>query len=452
MNLSIPFFIYIGEINFKFNLRGGEDMDDFSRFLHECYDALERFVKFKVENKTDAEDIIQDTCLAAYTNFESLINKMSFKAWIISIARNKCSEYYRKKAAQMDIPLESLSESVLTKGIHGITETTAVRETLELLNDKDKQILFLYYFKSMPQNEIAHRLGLPAGTVKSRLYHAKQNFKEKYPYSPKTKGDHNMKTMPAVMPEYRITKSEEKPFSVRWEEVMGWFIVPKLGEKLSWAMYEFPSRRRTEMCQMEVVGKAEVHGIEGVEIVSTEYEPMEYNSAGGQKEVERHFIAQLTDTHCRLLAESHTESGIKKYYTFLDGNDFLANWGFGEDNCGNEVNIVPKGEIMRDENVLTTVEKPFLLDVVGRYTVTIGGKKYDTICVVDFGSYQSGAVSEQFIDRHGKTVLWRRFNRNDWAFHRYQQKWTDRLPDNERLSVNGETYVHWYDCITDYIL
>lgn len=107
---------------------------------------------------------------------------------------------------------------------------------------------------------------------------------------------------------------------------------------------------------------------------------------------------------------------------------------------------------MRDENVLTTVEKPFLLDVVGRYTVTIGGKKYDTVCVVDFGSYQSGAVSEQFIDRHGKTVLWRRFNRNDWAFHRYQQKWTDRLPDNERLSVNGETYVHWYDCITDYIL
>ena len=143
LNLSIPFFIYIGEINFKFNLRGGENMDDFSRFLHECYGALERFVKFKVENKTDAEDIIQDTCLAAYTNFESLINKMSFKAWIISIARNKCSEYYRKKAAQMDIPLETLSESVLTKGIHGITETTAVRETLELLNDKDKQILFL---------------------------------------------------------------------------------------------------------------------------------------------------------------------------------------------------------------------------------------------------------------------------------------------------------------------
>lgn len=260
-----------------------------------------------------------------------------------------------------------------------------------------------------------------------------------------------MKKMPATLPAYKIERSELAPFAVRWEEIMGWFLVPKLGEKLSWAMYDFPEKKCTELCEMEVVGKAEVHGIQGVEIVAVETDPMGCNSAGGQKKVERRFVAQLTDSHCRLLAESHEENGVKRYYTFLDGENFLANWGFGEDNCGNEIHISPKGDITREGNAIAAKEKEFLLDVVGRYNVTIGGKTYDTVCIVDCEVYY-GDMIEQYVDKNGRTVLLRRFNRNDWAYSRYGKLWTEMLPENETLTVNGETYVHWYDCITDYIL
>ena len=65
-----------------------------------------------------------------------------------------------------------------------------------------------------------------------------------------------------------------------------------------------------------------------------------------------------------------------------------------------------------------------------------------------YGDY---TATEQYLDKNGRTVLWRRFNRDDWAFSRYKQKWTEKLPDNERIIINDETYVHWYDCITDYI-
>lgn len=58
----------------------------------------------------------------------------------------------------------------------------------------------------------------------------------------------------------------------------------------------------------------------------------------------------------------------------------------------------------------------------------------------------------QFIDKKGKTVLWKRFNRNNWEFNRYQKLWKDILPESETIVVNGETYVNWYDCITDYII
>lgn len=426
-------------------------MTEFEKLLQENYLPLERYVKFKIRNKHDAEDLIQETCLTATEKFPSLQNPAAFKAWLIGIASHKCNDYYRRKAKDMNISLDALAESALSMGRQGITVQTTVRETLESLGDKEKQILYLYFFKNLSQEEIAKKLSVPVGTVKSRLHYAKEKFKQHYPYKETPKGETNMKKMPATLPAYKIERSELAPFAVRWEEIMGWFLVPKLGEKLSWAMYDLPEKKRTELCQMEVVGKAEVHGIEGVEIVAVETDPMGCNSAGGQKKVERRFVAQLTDSHCRLLAESHEENGVKRYYTFLDGENFLANWGFGEDNCGNEIHISPKGDITREGNAITAKEKEFLLDVVGRYNVTIGGKTYDTVCIVDCEVYY-GDMIEQYVDKNGRTVLLRRFNRNDWAYSRYGKLWTEMLPENETLTVNGETYVHWYDCITDYIL
>ena len=425
----------------------------FEDLLSECMQPLERFVNFKISNRADAKDIIQETCLSAYLNFPALKNTDSFKGWLISIARNKCNDYYRKKARAMEIPLDTLCIPVFSKGLHGIRQSSGVRDTLELLGDKDKQILYLYYFRELPQREIAERLKISEGTVKSRLHYAKQNFRKKYNYYPNMRGENNMSTnnfkMPETMPQYEIIKSDKEPFAVKWEEIMGWFIVPKLGEKLTWAMYDFPEKKRTEVCVMEVTGKAQVHGTEGVEIYAAEYEPTE--DTGEQNKTERHFVAQLTDTHCRILAESHVENGVKKYFTFLDGEDFLENWGFGEENCGNEIHISQKYDIIREDDKITVNDKKILLDAVGRYTVKIGGKEYDTMCVIDC-SYNEGTVSVQYLDRSGKTVLWRRFNRDDWAFKRYGKKWSEMLPENERLTVDGETYVHWYDCITDYIL
>ena len=426
-------------------------MIEFEKLLQENYLPLERYVKFKISNKHDAEDLIQETCLAATEKFSSLQNPAAFKGWLIGIASHKCNDYYRRKAKDMNISLDTLSESALTMGRQGITVQTTVRETLESLGDKEKQILYLYFFKNLSQEEIAKKLSVPIGTVKSRLHYAKEKFKQHYPCKSQ-KGETYMKKLPMILPAYTIERSDKAPFPVQWEEIMGWFLVPKLGEKLSWAMYDFPEKKRTELCEMAAVGKAEVHGIEGVEILAIETDPMDCNSAGGKKKVERRFVAQLTDTHCRLLAESHEEEGVKRYYTFLDGENFLANWGFGEDNCGNEIHIAPKGDITREDNALTVKEKEFLLDVVGRYTVTIDGKTHDTVCVVDCETYNNGTLSEQFLDKNGRTVLWRRFNRNDWAYSRYGKLWTEMLPENETLTVNGETYVHWYDCITDYIL
>ncbi len=428
-------------------------MTEFEILLNECKNAIERFVWFKLASKADADDILQESYLTAFQKFDTLADKSHFKAWIISIARNKCNDYYRRKAKSVDVSIDELTEQPLTASRYGYVEQHDVYDALESLSENDKQIIDLFYIQGYNQSEISQRLNIPVGTVKSRLYTARNNFKRLYlPDTIYRKVDENMKKLPEIMPEYTITKLDKEPFSVKWEELMGWFIVPKLGEKLNWAMYDFPKRNRTEYDEMKVIGKAEIHGIEGVEITAKQYAPMDCNKTDNDKIAERTFIAQLTDTHCRFLAESHISGGVKKCYTFLDGDEFIPNWGFGENNCGNEINLSAKGDIIRNGSKITSADKPFLLDIVGRYEVKIGGKVYDTICVMDIETYDGSVVSEQYLDKNGRTILWRRFNRNDWAKDRYKKNWTDILPDNERITVNGEVYVHWYDCITDYLL
>lgn len=423
-------------------------MDDFEKLLNAERVSLERYVRFRLHSREDAEDVLQEVYLASYQKFSQLKNRDSFKAWLISIARNKCNDYYRRKAALFEIPLDVLTEKELSDSRYGISEAYVVRDIWERLGDKDKQILYLYFWKEMPQAEIARLLNIPIGTVKSRLHTAKQNFKNKYPHhTDHLKGERNMKKLPEKMPAYTIEASAEKPFSVKWEELMGWFLVPKPGESLSWGMYEMPSRECSHIYDMKVIGKAKVHGIEGVELTAREA-----SYSNKDEVINRTFVAQLTDTHCRFLATIRTDEGVRNYITFLDGDEFIPKWGFGENNCGNETNLSPKGDILRDGANITYRDQEFLLDIVGRYRVTINGKIYDTVCVMTTDAYNCGTLSEQFLDRNGRTILWRRFNRDNWAIDRYKKKWSEQLPENEKLMVNGIPYVQWYDCITDYIL
>ncbi|MFR5876306.1 MAG: RNA polymerase sigma factor [Eubacterium sp.] len=316
---------------------------DFEKLLNEHKRALERFVFYRISNKEDAEDILQETYLTAFQKFSTLKSKTQFKSWIIRIAKNKCNDYYRKNSKIPEFAEQDLEQLAGFSNCIGFSEQSLVWDIIRELNDKDREILNLYYFIGYSQDEISKYLNIPLGTVKSRLYNAKARFKEIYPYASKekVKGDIAM-NLPEKMPEYRIIKSDKKPFSTRWEELMGWLIIPKIGEKIKWALYDFPERNQTEYVEMEVTGKALVHGVEGVEIAVKEYNPVAANIIDSDTYAERKFIAQLTDTHCRFLAESHKQNGITKYYTFLDDDEFIKNWGFGEDNCGKETALFAK--------------------------------------------------------------------------------------------------------------
>lgn len=72
--------------------------EEFEALLQGLGKAVERFVKYKISPVEDAEDILQEIYLTAYRKRDQLKNSEAFRPWILSIARNKCNDYYQQKA------------------------------------------------------------------------------------------------------------------------------------------------------------------------------------------------------------------------------------------------------------------------------------------------------------------------------------------------------------------
>ena len=430
-------------------------MDEFEARLASARTAVERWVRSRMGSAADADDVLQETYLAAFRGFPGLRDPAVFLPWILGIARRKYADWCRAQVRRREIPVDCLPERAEEP-----SEDDAVEETLDALPERDRLMLRLFYREMLSQKQISAQLRIPEGTVKSRMNAARIRFRTAYPYPPRGEilmKQKNYTVLPELLPEYSIAWKEEQAFSVCCEEMTGWFIIPKIGEKLKWGIYDLPSRRLDVAYDMAVTGPAGVHGLEGVSITARvtelpacvpEGDPMREAvdaSTGGQEEWR--FIAQEKDGYTRFLAAEHIEGEKRVLTTFLDGDEFMDNWGFGDDNCGTPVYRKPEGKIRRDGSTVTTEGGKALTDVVGRCDVTLDGVLHETVCVMDLGMYEEGTISEQYLNRAGQTVLWRRFNRDDWAEDRYGKKWSELLPGNERITVNGQTFVHWYDCL-----
>lgn len=132
---------------------------------------------------TLAEDIMHDTMINIWDKIH-LYNsdKGSFSSWIYTIARNNRIDLLRKKSSQpytdiseIDIPSdnENSQDIVERKSL-----TEQVKNSINLLPEKQRKVIELSFINDMTQDEIAVELNIPIGTVKSRMRLAYQKMKE----------------------------------------------------------------------------------------------------------------------------------------------------------------------------------------------------------------------------------------------------------------------------------
>lgn len=149
-------------------------MEQFLELYELVYKDLYRLAYYYLGNVQDAEDVVGETILKAYENFERLQKKESFRAWIFKILVNQCRTYLRKKTLKGTIELaeEPSFEPKLEDGI--IAESL-----LSMLSSEERQIVALSVFGGYKGKEIARLLHMRHNTVRTKYRRALKKL-EKY--------------------------------------------------------------------------------------------------------------------------------------------------------------------------------------------------------------------------------------------------------------------------------
>lgn len=146
---------------------------------------LHSFAYNLTKNSEDAKDLYQETAFRALSNREKFQPGTNFKAWMFTIMKNIFINNYRKKVKANTILDTTDNQYYLNSGRHATGNAAEGEIMLKELNrmvsslDDSIRVPFLMHFEGFKYQEIADELDLPLGTVKSRIFFARKELKEK---------------------------------------------------------------------------------------------------------------------------------------------------------------------------------------------------------------------------------------------------------------------------------
>ena len=122
-----------------------------------------------------AEEVVQETMVAVWNGARTFRGTAQVSTWIFGIARNQAHALLRREARGARTANEPL---VLPDPAGQVEKVERVRSALERLPPEQREVVFFAFYEGLSYREIARILGIPEGTVKSRMYHAKRNLAE----------------------------------------------------------------------------------------------------------------------------------------------------------------------------------------------------------------------------------------------------------------------------------
>jgi len=158
---------------------------------------LHQFVMRFTGDSVAAEDVVQESFLQVHTSADQFDSQRRFKPWLFTIAANKARDYLRRRTRRREVPsdahlnedsdagprfIQLLSSEDEAPDVEIETEEKrrVVRDILESMPEKLREVLILAYYHRFPYKDIGDVVGIPLGTVKSRLHAAVVHFGERY--------------------------------------------------------------------------------------------------------------------------------------------------------------------------------------------------------------------------------------------------------------------------------
>ena len=162
-------------------LAAGDRGEPLERLIDRFGGALFGFGVRLLGDREMAQELVQDTFVRLWRNAGSFDPAQgSVRTFIYAIARNRAIDLRRRRSSRPDMGApDPLDGQAAEAGFQErLIEGIEVREALSALGDRHRRVLELCYDEGLTQDEIAQRLDLPLGTVKSRTFHALKTMRQ----------------------------------------------------------------------------------------------------------------------------------------------------------------------------------------------------------------------------------------------------------------------------------
>ncbi len=156
----------------------------FDQLWHTFSKELGKYIQSKVNNRHDAEDILQDVYVKIFRNLDKVEKKTAIRSWLYTITKNTIIDFYKKKKDHLVTPERILEiEDAFTE--ESFDDGNMNKEVADCLDqmifdipDKYREVCDLYERKNLKHSEIADKLGISTSASKVRLSRAKAKIKE----------------------------------------------------------------------------------------------------------------------------------------------------------------------------------------------------------------------------------------------------------------------------------
>ena len=161
-----------------------------SRYKNKVYNYVYRMTG----SSDDAEDLTQEVFIRMYVSLDSFRSQSSLNTWLFRIASNLCIDRFRRQknktpAYSLDEPVGGEGDQIghevadMTYEPHRLLENVEmaeqIQQALSQIPEKLRATLILHDVEGLPYEEIAQVVGCPLGTVKSRLFNARMQLRQR---------------------------------------------------------------------------------------------------------------------------------------------------------------------------------------------------------------------------------------------------------------------------------
>ncbi len=140
---------------------------DKTKIYTDFHDKVQAYVNSKVCNYDLSEDITSDIFLKIYEKLDTFDEtKSSISTWIFTITRNTLTDYYRTRKVFSEVPEDLADDSSIDDELCTNEMLETLADALEDLDERERDLIILKYYKGMTLTEIAERMDISYSYVK----------------------------------------------------------------------------------------------------------------------------------------------------------------------------------------------------------------------------------------------------------------------------------------------